>query len=468
VSQLPTVCIIGAGSSGIAGAKVLAERGVPFDCYEKSDRVGGNWVFGNRNGMSSSYSTLHINTSRERMEYSDYPMPKSYPDFPHHSHIAEYFNDYVDHFGFRDRIRFQAGIEHARRGEDGVWDIELEGGETRRYDAVAVANGHHWDPRWPEPAFPGHFDGTEMHSHYYTDPEELRGKRVVVLGMGNSAMDIAVDASYVSEEVYLAARRGAHVIPKYIAGKPVDQPWQQGRLGARLADPRIPYGLRRKLLEKAVEQQVGKMEDYGLPTPDHRIGQAHPTVSGRILDRIVHGMITPKPNIAELVGDRVKFTDGSVVEADLIVYCTGYRVSFPFFDEAGISAPDNDLPLYRRVFHPDIDNVFFLALLQPLGATMPLAEAQAHWVADYLKGEYALPSRAEVQDDIAAERKRMFERYVASKRHTMQIDFDDYLYELRRERRRGGDRARAQGYRLPVPGRAGPPVTASGGAAVAV
>ena len=464
---MPTVCIIGAGSSGIAGAKVLQERGVPFDCYEKSDRVGGNWVFGNRNGMSSSYSTLHINTSRERMEYSDYPMPKSFPDFPHHTHIAKYFNDYVDHFGFRDKIRFRTGVEHARRREDGVWDVELEGGEKREYDAVAVANGHHWDPRWPEPAFPGHFDGTEMHSHYYTDPEELRGKRVVVLGMGNSAMDIAVDASYVADAVYLGARRGAYIIPKYIAGKPVDQPWQQGRLSARLADPRVPFPVRRKLLEKAVEKQVGSMEDYGLPKPDHRLGEAHPTVSGRILDRIVHGTITPKPNIAELQGDRVAFVDGSVVEADVIVYCTGYKITFPFFDEDLISAPDNDLPLYRRVFHPEIDNVFFLALLQPLGATMPIAEAQAHWVADYLKGEYALPSPDEVHRDIAAERKRMFERYVASKRHTMQIDFDDYMYELGRERRRGADRARTAGYPLPLPGRAGPPVTASADSAVA-
>src|SRR5919201_3081900 len=297
---LPKVCVIGAGSSGSAAAKALHQRGVDFDCFEKSDRVGGNWVYKNRNGMSSAYRSLHINTSRERMEYSDFPMPKSYPDFPHHTHIARYFNDYVDHFGVRDRILFQTGIERARRRADGVWEVSLQGGETRTYDAVLVANGHHWDARWPEPAFPGEFGGRQMHSHEYKDPEELRGKRVVILGMGNSAMDIAVDASYVADAVYLAARRGAHVIPKYIAGKPVDQPWRQGRLSARLADPRIPFRVRRAMLEKAVEKQVGRMEDYGLPTPDHRIGEAHPTVSGRILDRLGHGTITPKPNIAEL------------------------------------------------------------------------------------------------------------------------------------------------------------------------
>jgi len=454
VPCLPCACVVGAGSSGIAGAKVLHERGIRLDCFEKSDRVGGNWVFGNRNGMSSAYRTLHINTSRERMEYSDFPMPKSYPDFPHHSQIAEYFNAYVDHFGFRDRIVFDTGVDHAARRADGVWEVRLDTGETRLYDALLVANGHHWDPRWPEPPFPGQFDGEEMHSHFYTDPEILTGRRVVVLGMGNSAMDIAVDASYVAERVFLAARRGAHVIPKHLGGHPVDQPWRYGRLAGLFANPRVPFALRRRLLQKTIEQHVGRMEDYGLPTPDHRLGEAHPTVSGRILDRLAHGTITPKPNIAELQGDRIRFGDGSVEEADLVVYCTGYKVSFPFFDEDFISAPDNDLPLFRRVFHPEIDNVFFLSLLQPLGATMPLAERQAHWIADYLRGEYALPAAADLRADMEREREQMFRRYVRSKRHTMQIDFDDYMYAVERESRRGAERARAQGFRLPVAPRA--------------
>src|ERR671932_1540990 len=127
--QLPTACVIGAGSSGIAAAKKLNDAGVPFDCFEKSDRVGGNWVWGNRNGMSSAYRSLHINTSRERMEFSDFPMPKSYPDFPHHTHIARYFDAYVDHFGFRDRITFRTLVEHVSRGDDGVWTVRLAGGE---------------------------------------------------------------------------------------------------------------------------------------------------------------------------------------------------------------------------------------------------------------------------------------------------------------------------------------------------
>jgi len=455
MSALPNVCIIGAGSSGIAGAKVLAEHGVPFDCFEASDEVGGNWAFGNANGMSSAYRSLHINTSRERMEYSDFPMPKDWPDFCHHALIKQYFNDYVDHFGIRDRITFSTAVKRAARGPDGVWEVALSTGETRRYDAVVVANGHHWDPRWPEPAFPGAdtFAGRQMHSHEYVDTQGFEGKKVVVLGMGNSAMDIAVEVSLVTERTLLAARRGAWIIPNYLFGKPSDQ---------LPVNPRIPFSLRQRWVHELVKRVVGSPAAFGLPEPDHIVGQAHPTISNYILARVAHGEVVPKPNIAALEGSSVRFADGSVEEdVDVVVYCTGYKVTFPFFDEDLISAPDNDLPLYRRVFHPEVDNVFFLSLLQPLGATMPLAEAQAHWVARFLRGEYQLPPPADVRADMERERARMFKRYVTSKRHTMQVDFDDYLFELRRELRRGGDRARRSGFALPVPARAAASVDAA-------
>jgi len=455
MSALPNVCIIGAGSSGIAGAKVLAEHGVPFDCFEVSDEVGGNWAFGNANGMSSAYRSLHINTSRERMEYSDFPMPKDWPDFCHHALIKQYFNDYVDHFGIRDRITFSTAVKRAARGPDGVWEVALSTGETRRYDAVVVANGHHWDPRWPEPAFPGGdtFAGRQMHSHEYVDTQGFEGKKVVVLGMGNSAMDIAVEVSLVTERTLLAARRGAWIIPNYLFGKPSDQ---------LPVNPRIPFSLRQRWVHELVKRVVGSPAAFGLPEPDHIVGQAHPTISNYILARVAHGEVVPKPNIAAFEGSSVRFADGSVEEdVDVVVYCTGYKVTFPFFDEDLISAPDNDLPLYRRVFHPEVDNVFFLSLLQPLGATMPLAEAQAHWVARFLRGEYQLPPPADVRADMERERARMFKRYVTSKRHTMQVDFDDYLFELRRELRRGGDRARRSGFALPVPARAAASVDAA-------
>ncbi len=455
MTHLPTACVIGAGSSGIAAVKALHERGIPVDCFEKSDRVGGNWVFGNRNGMSSAYRSLHINTSRERMEYSDFPMPLSYPDFPHHTHIARYFDDYVEHFGFRDRIAFETGVERAQRRDDGVWEVRLETGETRRYDMLLVANGHHWDPRWPEPAFPGTFDGEEIHSHHYIENSGFADKNVLVVGIGNSAMDIAVESSFVARRTFISSRRGAYILPKYLFGRPTDQ------IGVNSLTGRLPFAARRALLQSLYRVGVGRVEDYGLPKPDHRIGEAHPTISADFLNRIAHGEMTWKPNLTALEGDSVRFDDGTREPIDVIVWCTGYKVTFPFFDEDFISAPDNDMPLYRRVFKPDIDNLAFIALLQPLGATMPLAEAQGQWVAAYLRGEYHLPTRAAMETDIRRERDAMFKRYVASKRHTMQVDFDNYLYALGKELKAGAARARGHGFRLPVPPRVQPETAAA-------
>jgi dimethylaniline monooxygenase (N-oxide forming) len=436
MSELPSVCVIGAGACGIAAVKALHERGFAFDCFEASDRVGGNWVFKNRNGMSSAYRSLHINTSRERMEFSDFPMPASYPDFPHHTHIAAYFDAYVDRFGLRDRISFATLVTRAQRRADGGWDVTTDRGETRGYDALIVANGHHWDPRWPDPAFPGQerFTGVQLHSHDYTgeDPALFRDRSVVVLGMGNSAMDIAVESSFVARRTYLAARRGAWVIPKYLFGRPLD---------TIPTSPRVPYAVLRRVQAAALKLMVGDMERYGLPRPDHPFGSAHPTVSDDILSRIAHGEITPKPNVAELSDHAVRFADGSEVDADVLVYCTGYQVTFPFLDPGLIAAPGNDLPLFRRVFHPEVPDIYFVGLLQPLGAVMPLAELQSTWICDHLAGAYALPPAHRMRADMEAERAAMFKRYVASTRHTMQVDFEDYVLAMRQERARGARRA---------------------------
>ncbi len=435
------VCVVGAGSSGIAAVKVLAERGIDVDCYELSDRVGGNWVWGNRNGVSAAYRSLHINTSRQRMEFSDFPMPRNLPDFARHDQIADYFAAYVAHFGFGDRIRFGTGVTHVEPRPDGSFAVTLSTGDTERYDAVLVANGHHWDPRLPEPMFPGAegFRGEIMHSHSYTEEAQLAGRRVVVVGMGNSAMDIAVDASYHAAETYLSARRGVHVIPKYVWGRPYDQiagkEW-------------LPSALRWPLARRLMAAATGPMTRYGLPEPDHKFAQAHPTMSSRVLDRLAHGAITPAPNIERFDGGDVVFADGRRVAADLVVFCTGYKISFPFFDRDFLDpSGDNEIRLYRRVFHPGVPGLYFVGLVQPLGAIMPIAERQALLIADHLQGRYRLPGAAEMAREIDTHRRRIARRYVASKRHTIQVDYDDYMRDLRLERRRG---ARRPAGRTPV------------------
>ena len=443
------MCVIGAGSSGIAACQVLHARGIPFDCFEVGSEVGGNWRYMNDNGMSSAYRSLHINTSRQLMAYATFAMPAEYPDYPDHFQIARYFDAYVDHFGFRDRIRFRTEVTRVAPAGGSDYEVAaraLESGEeaTERYGSVLVANGHHWDARWPEPAYPGadEFAGEQLHVHDYKEPDVLRGKRVLVVGIGNSATDIAVESSRIAARTLLAMRRGAYVFPKYMFGKPLDE------TNSTFLS-RAPLSLQRAVLGAALRISAGKMTDYGLPEPDHKLLEAHPTISSDLLARIGHGDIAVKPNVERFAGERlVKFADGSEEEVDLVVYCTGYRISFPFFDEGFLSAPDNQIPLYRRVVDLEHDGLYFIGLLQPLGAIMPLAEAQAEWVADVLEGKARLPSRETMRRVIDREDARMGKRYVASKRHTIQVDFHPYLRTIERERRAGARRGRPLAGRL--------------------
>jgi cation diffusion facilitator CzcD-associated flavoprotein CzcO len=430
-----SVCIIGAGASGITAAQVLAAKGIDFDCFEMGSGVGGNWRYDNDNGVSSAYRSLHINTSRTAMEYAAYPMPEDYPDYPSHWQIAAYFDDFVDHFGLRERIAFRTEVVKVV-STDGGYDVTTRAvdgsgeAETRHYEHVVVANGHHWDPRWPEPSFPGSetFPGTQMHAHYYRTPDVFEDRRVVVLGIGNSATDIAVESSRVADETYLAMRRGAHVLPKYLFGVPTDH-----LTSSPLA--RGPLPMQKLGMKAMLRLAVGRMTDYGLPEPDHDVLEAHPTISADLLTRLGHGDITVKPNIDRFEGSKVFFTDGSGVEADVVVYCTGYRVSFPFLDETVVRAEDNHVDLYRRVVAPEHPGLYFIGLIQPLGAVMPLAEEQSHWVAELIAGEVTLPSVPEMRAQIEAYDAAVRKRYVASKRHTIQVDTHTYRGELRRERR---------------------------------
>jgi dimethylaniline monooxygenase (N-oxide forming) len=448
MAALPRVCIIGAGSSGIAVVKALKDRGLPHVCFEKSDQVGGNWTFRNANGMSAAYESLHINTDCRLMEYRDYPMPEDTPDYPGHRVIKAYFDDYVDHFGLRETIRFNSGVAHAARRADGTWRIRLENGEEDDFDALVVANGHHWDPLWPAPPYPGEFHGAQIHAHDYvnpSDPLDFHGKRVLVVGMGNSAMDIACELSRpgVAEKLYLSGRTGVWVVPKYIFGIPTT------RLTGMPSW--VPWRLNSWLTHLIVSMNVGKPWNYGLPRPDHRLLQAHPTISQDIFVRLGSGDIVPRPGIRRLAGDSVEFVDGRVEPVDVIVWCTGYKVSFPFFDPEFISAPDNDLPLWERMVKPGIGNLFFVGLLQPLGAIMPIAEVQGRFIGDHLTGRIALPSGDEMLREMATERERMFRRYPdGARRHTMQVDFNTYLGGLERHARRGARRARKLGNPLPV------------------
>jgi dimethylaniline monooxygenase (N-oxide forming) len=437
------VCVIGAGSSGIASCRVLHARGIPFDCFEAGSQVGGNWRYNNDNGMSSAYRSLHAKSSRRCIQYAAFPMPSDYPDYLSHELIAEYLDDFVDHFGFRGMIQFRTEVTRAEPAAGGGWDVTVRQRDTgavrtERYTAVLVANGHHWDPQYPEPAFPGagSFAGEQMHSHHYRTPEPLSGRRVLVLGVGNSACDVAADCSVVAARTLLAMRRGAHVVPQYLFGRPTDHLTLM-RLGTR-----APFPLRSFAVALLLRIAQGNVTRYGMPRPDHPVLCAPPTVSDSLLSKLGHGDIAVKPSIDRFHGDCVRFTDGSSEPVDAVIYCTGYKISFPFLNEAAIGAHGKQISLYRRIVPPQLPGLYFIGLIQPIGAVMPIAEIQSEWVADLLQGSATLPPEQQMNREIARYTAATLRRYGASATHTIQVDFLAYMREICRERQMGARRAR--------------------------
>lgn len=424
----PRVCIIGAGCSGFTTAKRLQDHGIDFDCFEISDDVGGNWYYQNPNGMSSCYNSLHIDTSTTRLQFEEFPAPKDFPHFPHHSLIHQYFRDYVEHFGLRDAITFNTGVDRAERAPGGGWNVTLSTGEERSYDALIVANGHHWKPRYPE--YEGSFNGEIIHSHHYrtpTDPVDTQGKRVLVVGMGNSGLDIASELSNrnVADEVWVSARRGVWVLSKYRGGRPADKammpPWMPKKLGLAIS-------------RRAIKKLVGRMEDYGLPEPDHEPLAAHPSVSIDFLEKSGSGDLTCVPAIQRLDGDAVVLTDGRRIEVDVIVLATGYEMSFPFFDDQELlPTSDHKYPLFKRIMKPGIDDLYFAGLAQSSPTIVNLAEQQSKLIASHLAGQYALPSVAEMWDTIREDEHKHLGQYYDAPRHTIQIDFARYTRGLLKE-----------------------------------
>lgn len=418
--------IIGAGISGLTAGKMLGDYGVDYTCYESSDRIGGNWAFGNPNGHSSAYRSLHIDTSKHRLSFKDFPMPEDYPDFPHHTQIKAYLDSYAEAFGLLERIRFQNGVQKATPLPDGGWSLELQDGSTDEVELLVVANGHHWDPRTAD--FPGEFTGESMHSHHYIDPEtplHLKGKRILVVGLGNSAADISVELSSRSLQntVTLSTRSSAWIVPKYAYGLPADKYY--------VTSPHLPLKWQRWMVQKMQFMTGSNPELYGLPKPNHKFFEAHPTQSVELPLRLGSGDITPKGNVARLDGETVHFEDGTSADFDVIVYATGYNITFPFFDPEVISAPGNHIRLFKRMFLPERRDTVFMGFAQATPTLFPFVEAQARLLAAYAVGAYAPPSAAEMERVIDEDNAKYMGHVLDRPRHTQQLDYFVYEHDLR-------------------------------------
>jgi dimethylaniline monooxygenase (N-oxide forming) len=417
------ICVVGGGSSGVTTGKALLERGLPFEILEKGSDLGGMWRYQNDSGTSSAYRSLHIDTSRKSLGYSDFPISSSLPDYLSHSQVLDYLTAYADHFKVTPHIQFGVTVASVTPSGDG-WEVALTSGEKRSYRAVVIANGHLSQPR--QASFPGTFAGEQLHSHHYRTAAPFEGKRVLVVGIGNSGVDIAVDVCRHASRVVLSTRRGAWIMPKYILGIPTDR-WS----GFFMRKLKLPTPWARTLTHKLAYLTIGDQERFGIPKPEHPIWREHACVSQDLISCIGHGWISVKRNISELRGSEVLFEDGITEAFDTIIHATGYKTVFPFLDPSVFEVRDNDVKLYKRITPPDRPGLFFAGLVQPVGPTVPLVEVQGRWIAAVCAGAVKLPGREVMLAEIEEHQRKLRERYVDSPRYTLEVDFREHAGQLR-------------------------------------
>ncbi|XP_037626548.1 flavin-containing monooxygenase 5-like [Sebastes umbrosus] len=435
------VAVIGGGSSGLACIKCCLDEGLEPVCFESSNDIGGLWRFKENPepDRASIYHSVIINTSKEMMCYSDFPIPAHFPNYMHNSLIMDYFHMYADRFQLTKHIRFNTKVLQVKQRSDfshsGQWDVETENkdGEKEKqiFDAVMICIGHHCHPNLPLQDFPGidTFKGKYFHSRDYKTPEEWRDKKVVVLGIGSSGGDIAVELSRVTKQLYLSTRRGAWIVNRVSDnGLPSDMLYNRMSIKVRRI---LPF----ELLCSMKERKVNRRFDHSLYNlkPKHRLFSQHPTANDELPNRILSGTVQVKPNIRRFQGSSVEFADGTVVEdVDLVVFATGYRFSFPFLASNVVPVSENKASLYKYVFPPELDRptLVIIGLVQPLGAIMPISEMQARWATRVFKGSTKLPAVASMLKDVQCKQETMAKRYVTSQRHTIQVDYMSYMDEI--------------------------------------
>ncbi|KAK2883602.1 hypothetical protein QQF64_016745 [Cirrhinus molitorella] len=439
------VAVIGGGTSGLACIKCCLDEGLEPVCFETSDDIGGLWRFKENPDpdRASIYHSLIINTSKEMMCFSDFPIPAHFPNYMHNSLIMDYFRMYADHFQLKQHIRFQTKVLHVTPRPDfphsGQWDVEIESKDGQRekqvFDAVMVCTGHHCHPHLPLQDFPGinTFKGKFFHSRDYKNPEEWRGKRVVVIGIGNSGGDIAVELSRMAKQVYLSTRRGSWIVNR-VGDKGVPSDMVFNKRALKWFFRLLPVGLPNKLRENKLNKRFNH-KLYGLQ-PAHRVYSQHPTVNDDLPNRILSGTVSVKPNVQEFRGSSVVFEDATVEDdIDLVVFATGYTFSFPFLPSHVIPVSKNKVSLYKYVYPPGLEHptLAVIGLIQPLGAIMPISEMQARWATRVFKGLCKLPPVSVMMKDIQAKEEAMAQRYVAAQRHTIQVDYILYMDELAKQ-----------------------------------
>jgi cation diffusion facilitator CzcD-associated flavoprotein CzcO len=372
------LALIGAGPMGLAAAKLLVENGIEFQGFELNFGVGGLWDFDGP--LSTMYETAHLISSKKMTEFTDFPMREEVAEYPSHREMKRYFEEFAAHFDLHKHYRFGAKVLDCTPldGPDGGWCITWRddmGEHAEEFSGLLIANGTLSTPNMP--SFKGEFDGELIHSSQYRHASQFDGKRVLIIGAGNSGCDIAVDAIHHGVSCDLSMRRGYYFVPKYVFGKPADT------MGGAI---KLPMALKRIVDGAILKWFVGDPQKYGFPKPDYKLYESHPVVNSLVLYHAGHGDITIRPDIDHFDGKAVHFKDGSSAEYDMILAATGYKLDYPFVDNAHLNWQGDAPHLYLNCMHPERDDIFVLGMVEASGLGWQGRHEQAEMVVRYIKG----------------------------------------------------------------------------------
>jgi dimethylaniline monooxygenase (N-oxide forming) len=442
ISRIRRAAVIGAGPAGLVTAKILKENGFSVIVYEKGSSVGGTWVYQNDNDRNFLYKNLHINTSRKLTQFSDFPFEATTQPIPDHRDMATYLQAYARRFELCPIIRFNSEVTAVRRPatatRDTFYTVRTSAGEQETFQAVAICTGAFTRAAHVE-SIRETFRGGYLHSSEYRTPDVYVGKRVCIVGAGNSAVDIASDICTTAARTVLVARSPVVIMPHFVFGRSI------GDISARLQHRYIPAALRRKIIGWLIFAVHGNMTQLGFKPLTQRV---HPTISSTIVQDIVFGRVAVKQGISSIEGSTISFVDGSQEDFDCIIAATGFVTEFPFLPAELVDHTKPHFNLFKRIFVPGWPGLYFVGMINLDTPINFACERQARWIAAIERGEVVLPSEQEMLADIAAKRAWVEKTFGLANRHSLQEDSTAYYAELSQVLRQGRRRYAVRNRRL--------------------